>query len=81
VYTPSALDGDKEPLCGDLFDDFVDIYVDLGSRLAPAPKGIPYSHRIFMALFLPIRGPQQEYFSEAVRDFALCAHTGMRKAE
>jgi hypothetical protein len=35
VYTPSALDGDKEPVCGDLFDDFVDIYVDLvrGSRL------------------------------------------------
>ena len=29
VFTPSDLGRDKEPVCGDLFDDFQDIYGDL----------------------------------------------------
>jgi hypothetical protein len=33
VFTPSELDGDKEPVCGDLFDDFQDIYGDLACGL------------------------------------------------
>jgi len=31
VFTPSDLDGDKEPVCGDLFDDFLDIFGDLSA--------------------------------------------------
>ena len=33
VFTPSAIDADKEPVCGDLFDDFQDIYGDLSAGL------------------------------------------------
>jgi hypothetical protein len=33
VFTPTDLEGDKEPVCGDLFDDFLDIYADLSSGL------------------------------------------------
>jgi hypothetical protein len=33
IFTPSDLDGDKEPVCGDLFDDFIDIYADLSDGL------------------------------------------------
>ncbi len=33
IFTPSDLDGDKEPVCGDLFDDFQDIYGDLSTGL------------------------------------------------
>jgi hypothetical protein len=33
IFTPSDLDGDKEPVCGDLFDDFIDIYADLSEGL------------------------------------------------
>jgi hypothetical protein len=32
IFTPSNLD-DKEPVCGDLFDDFQDIYSDLAGGL------------------------------------------------
>jgi hypothetical protein len=33
VFTPSDLDGNKEAVCGDLFDDFLDIYADLADGL------------------------------------------------
>jgi hypothetical protein len=38
VFEPCQLDGDREPVCGDLFDDLGDIYVDLfrGARLFEA---------------------------------------------
>lgn len=34
VFTPSDLEGDRTPVCGDLFDDFEDIYGDLRNGLA-----------------------------------------------
>jgi hypothetical protein len=33
IFAPSDLKGDKEPVCGDLFDDFLDIYADLTDGL------------------------------------------------
>jgi hypothetical protein len=33
VFTPSDMDGDHKPVCGDLFDDFLDIYGDLSTGL------------------------------------------------
>jgi hypothetical protein len=33
MFTPTDMDQDKEPVCGDLFDDFLDIYGDLSSGL------------------------------------------------
>jgi hypothetical protein len=33
VFTPSDLDGNEGPVCGDLFDDFIDIYGDLMAGL------------------------------------------------
>lgn len=54
VLDPSALDGEKEPGCGDLFDDFQDIYADLSSALWLFDRGhveaAAYSWRqMFMA--------------------------------
>lgn len=33
VFTPTDIDSNKEPVCGDLFDDFLDIYEDVASGL------------------------------------------------
>lgn len=33
VFTPTDAAGDKEPVCGDLFDDFLDIYGDVSQGL------------------------------------------------
>jgi hypothetical protein len=33
MYTPTDMQEDKEPVCGDLFDDFLDIHNDLSTGL------------------------------------------------
>lgn len=41
VFTPSDLEGNHTPVCGDLFDDFLDIYADLRNGLNVYDAGFP----------------------------------------
>lgn len=39
MFNPSDLEGDHSPNCGDLFDDFQDIYADPRNGLATHDEG------------------------------------------